>query len=47
MLKIIFSWLRNIETKSPVVIVLVVVFFFALVVLPTALSVIPFTYLAL
>ena len=47
MLSLLIDWIKNIKNKKPFIVIGLIIFIIAMVLVPIALTVLPFTYLAL
>lgn len=47
MLSLLIDWIKNLKNKNPFLIIGLTIFLIAMVLVPIALTVLPFTYIAL
>ena len=47
MLSLVIDWIKNLKNKKPFLVIGLIIFIIAMVLVPIALTVLPFTYLAL
>ena len=47
MISLLIDWIKNLKNKKPFLIIGLIIFIIAMVLVPIALTVLPFTYLAL
>ena len=47
MLSLLIDWIKNLKNKKPFLMIGLIIFIIAMVLVPIALTVLPFTYLAL